>query len=143
MGRSFPLLLLAAALLVGCSGPPAVEDEIRTAIDDYRAGKPEATQDKIDALFARLDADIASAKAAAADKPPSARERANQEIEKMEARRSEFVTRYASARLVRFGRAAGEAARGAGEAAGQAIEDTGRALKDTMREPAPAPEPAP
>ncbi len=143
MRRPFSLMLLATALAIGCSGPPPVEDELRAAIEDYRAGKPEMTQDKVDALFARLDADIASAKAAAAAKPANTREEDNREIDRLETRRSELVTRYASARLVRFGRAAGEAARGAGEAAGQAIEDAGRQLRDGMHDSAPPPATAP
>lgn len=112
MRRSFPLVLLAAAVLVGCSGgPPPVDDELTKLIADFRAGKPEATAQKIDALMAGLDKDIADAKAALADKGPSTREQANRDLQKMEARRDEFVAMYASARLVRFGRASGEAAR--------------------------------
>ena len=112
MRRAFPLVLLAAALLAGCSGaPPPVDDELTTLIADFRAGKPDATAEKIDALMARIETDLKDAKAALADKPPSAREQANRDIEKMETRRDEFVAMYAAARLVRFGRASGEAAR--------------------------------
>ena len=139
--RGGVVVLLAAAMLAGCSGPPPVEDEIKAVIEDYRAGKEGVTSDKVDALFARLDADIASAKAAAAAKPANTREDDNARIAAMEARRSELMIRYASARLVRFGRAAGEAARGTGEAAGQAIEDAGRAMREGMREPSPPPTP--
>jgi len=112
MRRAYPLVLLAAVLLAGCSGgPPPVDDELTTLIADFRAGKPDATVEKIDALMARLDGDIKDAKAALADKPPSAREQAGRDIQKMETRRDEFVSMYASARLVRFGRASGAAAR--------------------------------
>ena len=65
---------LAVAMLSECSKPvaPRTEDELRAAIEAYRQGKPEATQERIEALFARLDAEIATQRADAAAKPQPA-----------------------------------------------------------------------
>src|SRR5262249_38463001 len=63
-----PLVLVLAIVAVSCSKPeaPRTADELRTAIDGYRQSKPDATPDRIEALFARLDADIAKLRADAA-----------------------------------------------------------------------------
>jgi hypothetical protein len=134
-----PTLRVAAALLAGllaaCSGPLPVEDELRQAIEDFRDDKPGVTSAKIDALFAALDAEIATLKATAAAKPAGTSADETRRIAQLEARRSELSQAYASARLVRLGRAAGEAARGVGDSIGQGLEDAGRALREKMQDP--------
>src|SRR5262249_50685600 len=77
---------LAVAVLAECSKPPAprTEDELRAAIEDYRQGKPEATQERIEALFTRVDAEIATQRADAAAKSPQSRDAAAQQVATLE-----------------------------------------------------------
>jgi len=67
-GRAFAALVLAAAC---SSGPPPLREQVRRAVTAHARGDAEATQDHVQALFARLDAEIARMQAAspAATKP--------------------------------------------------------------------------
>lgn len=133
--RSVAVLVLAA-VAAACSRP-STADELRAAIEDYRQDKNGVTPPQIDALFAKLDAEIAARRADAAAKPANARADDDRRIAAAEAERSRLVEEYASAQLTRFGRAAGEAARGVGDAIGKGLEDAGRALRDSVREVPP------
>ena len=126
---------LAVAMLAACSKPaaPRTEDELRAAIEDYRQGKPEATQERIEALFARLDAEIASQRADAAATPPQSRDAAAQQVATLEQGRRDLQQQWIAARLARAGATAGEVLRGLGESIGRGMEDAGRKLRDSMQ----------
>ena len=125
---------LSVAMLADCSKPPAprTEDELRAAIEDYRQGKPEATQERIEALFARLDAEIATQRADAAAKPPQSRDAAAQQVATLEQGRRDLQQQWIAARLTRAGATAGEVLRGLGESIGRGMEDAGRRLRESM-----------
>ena len=128
-------ILLAAVALAGCSKPPAprTADELRTAIENYKQGKPEATQDRIDALFTRLDAEIATQRADAAARPPESRDTAMQQVATVEQQRRDLQQAWIGARLARAGATAGEVLRGLGESLGRGVEDAGRRLRESMQ----------
>jgi hypothetical protein len=126
---------LAVAMLAACSKPaaPRTEDELQTAIEDYRQGKPEATQERIEALFARLDAEIATQRADAAAKPQQSRDAAAQQVATLEQNRRDLQQQWIAARLARAGATAGELLRGLGESLGRGMEDAGRQLRESMQ----------
>ena len=127
--------LLAVTMLAQCSKPaaPRTEDELRAAIEDYRQGKPEATQERIEALFARLDAEIATQRADAAAKPPPSRDAAAQQVATLEQGRRDLQQQWIAARLTRAGTTAGEVLRDLGESIGRGMEDAGRRLRESMQ----------
>jgi hypothetical protein len=129
------MALLAAGTLAGCSKPaaPRTADELRVAIEGYRQGKPEATQERIDALFARLDAEIATQRADAAATPAASRDAAAQQVAALEQDRRDLQQQWIAARLARAGATAGEVLRGLGESLGRGMEDAGRGLRDSMQ----------
>jgi len=132
---SLGAILLAVAALAGCSKPPAprTADELRTAIEDYKQGKPEATQERIEALFTRLDAEIATQRADAAARPPESRDAATHQVATLEHQRRDLQQAWIGARLARAGATAGEVLRGLGESLGRGVEDAGRRLRESMQ----------
>jgi len=126
---------LAVAMLAECSKPaaPKTEDELRSAIEDYRQGKPEATQERIETLFARLDAEIATQRADAAAKPQQSRDAAGQQVATLEQDRRDLQQQWIAARLARAGATAGELLRGLGESLGRGMEEAGRQLRESMQ----------
>jgi hypothetical protein len=136
------IVLVLCAALAACSRP-STQQELRDAIDAYRAGPPqEGDEARIEALFARLDAEIAAARAEAAAETGEARAERQQAVDALAAERRELYAAFVSARFARLGDAAGDALRSAGEALGKQLEDAGRKLRDASRPPpdaAPAP----
>jgi hypothetical protein len=131
------LLLLVALALAACARGDGTE-ELRDAIERYRTGEAEkGEEERIDAMFARLDARIADLRAEAATREGEARARREQEADALASRRSDLHGAYLAARFARLGDAAGDALRSAGEALGKKLEEAGR----KMQEP-PQPEPA-
>src|SRR5262249_30349450 len=104
----------------------------------YRKGKPDASPEHIDALFARLDSDIATLRADAAAKPAPAGEAAAQQVAALEKERRDLREAWISARLARLGATAGEALRGLGESIGRGLEDAGKRLQESTRDTRPA-----
>ena len=130
------LLLLALVAPAACSRPeaPRTAEELRVAIADYDKGKPGATEERINALFARLDADIAARRADAAAEPPASRGPLAQQGATLEAERRDLQQAWIGARLKRVGNTAGEALRGLGESIGRGLEDAGRRLRESAQE---------
>jgi hypothetical protein len=144
MGRPHARTILLPALLaaVACSSQPEAPrtaDELRTAIAGYQQGEPEATEDRINALFARLDADIAARRADAAGASASKREPLLRDVEALEQQRRELQQAWITARLTRVGATAGDALRGLGESLGRGLEDAGRRLREALEEGAGRP----
>jgi hypothetical protein len=148
MSGTWGLVLLGLIPLAACSRPeaPRTADELRAAIADYDQGKPGASEERITALFARLDADIAARRADAAAEPAGSREQLAQQVATLEQERRDLQEVWIAARLRRVGNTAGEALRGLGETIGRGLEDAGRRLRESLEEGAgtrpPAHEPA-
>jgi len=127
-------VLLAALALAACSrpeAPPPTADQLRTAIEDYRQNKPEATEERITTLFARLDADIATKRADATAASPAAREPLTEQVAALERDRRDLQQAWLTARLTRVGATAGDALRSLGESLGRGLEDAGRRLRES------------
>jgi len=139
------LVVLALLAPVGCSRreeAPRTADELRVAIAGFDQGKPDATEERITALFARLDAEIAARRADEAAANPGSREPIAREVTTLETQRRDLQQAWVAARLKRFGNSAGEALRGLGETIGRGLEEAGRRLRESVQEGAgPAPPP--
>ncbi len=136
------LVLLGLLVPAACSRPPAAPrtaDELRVAIADYDQGKPAASEARINALFARLDADIAARRADAAAAPPATREPIVQQIATLEDERRDLQQAWLSARVKRLGVTAGETLRGLGESIGRGLEEAGRRLRESAQDGAGQP----
>lgn len=138
-----PGLLLPGMLLLGaCSSSPdapRTADELRGAIADYQQNAPEPTDERITALFARLDADLAARRADAAAAPAASREPLLREVATREQERRELQQAWITARLTRVGATASDALRGLGESLGRGLEDAGRRLREALEEGAGRP----
>jgi len=134
LARALGLALAGLALALGACSRPDTAGELRQQIDAYRAGAPEASEPKIEALFARLDADIAARRAEAAEREGDARAAAEAEADALESRRRELHAAYLQARFARMGDAAGKALQSAGEAIGKGLEDLGRKMRDSAQQ---------
>ncbi len=129
------LALLLAVVACGTTpDAPRTADELRATIEAYRQGQPEATDARIAALFARLDADIAARRADAAAQPPAERSALTEQVTALETERRELQQAWIAARLTRVGATAGEALRGLGESLGRGLEDAGRRLRESLEE---------
>ena len=144
MWRRVATVGIALALVtagVGCSKPaaPKTADELRAAVEAYQQQKPGVTEERIDALFARLDADIAALRAEAAARPADQRGEVLQQATTLSEERAELQKTYVAARVARFGATAGDMLRGLGEQLGKGLEDAGRRLRDSMQDGGAAP----
>ena len=119
-------------IVAACGGPPSkTTDELRAAIAAYERGEPGADEERIAALFARVDADIASLRAEELGRPPGERAGVAAEREALVAERSDLAASWTRARIARLGDAAGQALRGVADQLGQGLEDAGRALRES------------
>jgi hypothetical protein len=130
-----------ALVTAGCSKPaaPKTADELRAAVEAYQQQKPGVTDERIEALFARLDADIAGLRADAAARPADQRGELLQQASDLSAQRADLQKTYVAARVARFGATAGDMLRGLGEQIGKGLEDAGRRLRDSMQDQGGAP----
>ena len=133
-------LALATAGL-GCSKPaaPKTADDLRAAVEAYQQQKPGVTDERVEALFARLDADIAELRADAAARPADQRGELLQQASDLSAQRADLQKQYVAARVARFGATANDMLRGLGEQIGKGLEDAGRRLRDSMQDQGGAP----
>ncbi len=123
-------IVLGFALVAACGATTDTPAELRDAIAAYERRDPAASEDRIAALFARLDADVASARAEELSMAPSDRAPATARREALEAERRDLEGAYVKARVARLGVAADEALRGMAEQLGRGLEDAGRALRE-------------
>jgi hypothetical protein len=125
-------------VLAACgSQGPRTSGELRDAIDAYERAEPDASQDRIKALFAKLDAEIAALKAEELARPADERREIAARRETLAAERRELQSAYLRARVARLGTATEDALETMGEELGKGLEDAGRALRESMREGAP------
>jgi hypothetical protein len=122
------VLAVAACTRSGESTANALRDEIAA----YERADPAASEDRIAALFAKLDAEIAARRADELEKPPAERPPVTAEREALAATRRDLQAEYLKARIKRLGVAADEALRGMADQLGRGLEDAGRALRDAM-----------
>jgi hypothetical protein len=130
------LATLSVVLAAGCGertapAAPAVE-RLEVAIAAYVEGAPEPTAEEIDALFVRLDADIAAARADAVEAEGEARITAEARARDLERRRRELMQAYVEARVARLGDAAADTVRDVGRKIGEGIEDAGRKIRESL-----------
>jgi hypothetical protein len=118
--------------LAACGHRPTT-DELRVTIAAYEHGDAGATEDRIAALFAKLDAEVAAAKADELATPADARAEAAARRATLEAERRDLQIAYLQARVKRLGVAADDALKGLGDQLGRSLEEAGRALRDSMR----------
>ena len=109
----------------------ATTEELRSQIEAYERGDTAATDDRIAALFARLDAEISSMKAEELEQPPDRRAELAQRRSGLETQRRDLQTAYLQARVKRLGVAADDALRSLGEQLGRGLEDAGRKLRES------------
>jgi hypothetical protein len=124
--------LVLCAALAACT-QRTTTDELRETIAAYERADAGATEDRIAALFAKLDAEVAALKAEELAKPADAREEVAARREALVAERRGLQTAYLQARVKRLGVAADDALKGLGDQLGQSLEEAGRALRESMR----------
>jgi hypothetical protein len=122
------ILLLAAAC---ARRDTATADELRSAIAAYERGDADVTDDRITALFARLDSEVSALKAEELEQPPDRRaDLAARRAALADARRDLEVA-YLRARVKRVGVAADDALKSLGDQLGRGLEEAGRALRES------------
>jgi hypothetical protein len=138
MRRTARILGFGLLLLAGCAtpaAPPSVTDELRTALGAYEQGDAGVTDDRLKALFARLDAEVATAVAVEMETPAAERPPRTAAREALEAERRELQGRYVKAQIARLGEEAGKALKSMGEQIGKGIEEAGRRMQESMQPP--------
>jgi hypothetical protein len=122
---------LAVVIGLGCErGERATIEELRTAITAYAAGESAPSEAQIDALFARLDADIAALRAeAATNQTTDAGERAAA----LQRERFALWQTYVKAKVERLRGAAENTVRDVGKQIGQGLEEAGRRIQESMQ----------
>jgi hypothetical protein len=126
--------LVAGGLLAACGDPGArTAEDLRKEIAAYQRADSAASEERIAALFARLDAELAALRADELAKAPNERAEITRRREALAAERRELQGAYVQARMARLGVAAEEALRGMAEQLGRGLEDMGRALRESGR----------
>jgi hypothetical protein len=130
--RAACVVLAVFALACGQPAGQKTAQELRGEIDAYEHAASTANEDRIAALFAKLDADIATLRADELSNPPAERGEIAAQREQLEGERRELQTAYLKARVARLGVATEEALRGMADQLGKGLEDAGRALRESM-----------
>lgn len=130
------LLALAAAsigIAIGCGdrGASTVE-RLEAAIAAHADGASEPSDEEIATLFARLDADVAAARADAAEAEGEAKVGAEARARELETRRQELMQAYLQAKVGRLGEAAADTVRDVSRKVGEGLEDAGRRIRESM-----------
>lgn len=133
MARTLLTCVAIALLEVGCSRPGRqTTEELRAQIEAYQRGD-EVSEDRITALFARLDAEIATLRAEEAETAPSGRAEVTARREKLEEDRRTLQSEYLKARVARLGDAATKALKSVGDQIGQGLEEAGRKMREASQ----------
>lgn len=127
------LLLAAVAVLpAACSRPTDIPAEIEAQIEAYRKEPSDAQQSRIEASFAKLDAEIAQMRADAEAKTGAAKEDALAKADALSARASELRKSWYGARFGAASDAAKEAVKQLGATIGKGIESAGKKMQDAI-----------
>ena len=122
--------LVFAVVLAACgSGPTRHTETLREEIAKYERADAGASEERIAALFAQVDADVAALRAEELAKPAGERAELTRRREALAAERRELQAVYVRARVARLGVAAEEALRGLTDQLGRGLEDMGRTLR--------------
>jgi hypothetical protein len=135
--RSLALLslLLAAGLCVlaaSCTRHTDVAAEIEAQIEAYKMEPSDALQSRIEASFARLDAEVAEMRADAETKTGPARDETLGKADALAARGSELRKRFYAARFGAASEAAKNAVKQLGVTIGKGLESAGEKMKDAL-----------
>jgi hypothetical protein len=127
------LLLAAVAVLpAACSRPTDVPAEIEAQIEAYRKEPSDLLQTRIEASFAKLDAEIAEIRAGAGAKTGAAKDEALAQADALSARASELRKSWYGARFGAASDAAKEAVKQLGVTIGKGIESAGEKMKNAI-----------
>lgn len=127
------LLLAGIALLpTACSRPTDVPAEIEAQIEAYRKEPSDALQSRIEASFAKLDAEIAEIRADADTKTGAAKDETLAKADALSARASELRKSWYGARFGAASDAAKEAVKQLGATIGKGIESAGQSVKNAF-----------
>jgi len=128
------LIVLSGLLLVACTKPvPRTTEELGAAITAYEHGEAGVTDARIDALFARLDADIAALRAEELAEPEDARSEFSAQRAALEGERRGLQEAYLKARVTRLGTAARKTIDALSDQVGRTLEDAGRSLREAAQ----------
>jgi len=134
--RSPALVVLAlaalAALPAACSRPTDVPAEIEAQIEAYRKEPSDAQQSRIEASFAKLDAEVAELRADAGTRTGNAKDETFAKADALSARASELRRSWYGARFAAAGDAAKNAVKQLGVTIGKGIESAGEKMKSAI-----------
>lgn len=136
MMRSLLACVALGMLALACSRPEPEKrtlDELRAGVEAYQRGDAGVTEERLNALFARLEADVAALRADEAEATPPERPPLTARREALEAEGRRLQGEYLNARVARLGEAAGDALRSVGEQIGQGLEEAGRRMREAAR----------
>ena len=121
--------------MTACGQPSATHtaEQLRAAIAAYKRGDTGVTEDQIAALFAKLDAEVATARADELSKPVGERADLTKRRESLEADRRDLQGEYLQARVTRLGVQAQDALKDMADQLGRGLEDMGRSLRESSR----------
>jgi hypothetical protein len=129
---AFLLLVAAVASPFGCSSRHDTAAELEVQIARYRKEPSDALATRIDASFARLDADVAEIRADAETKSGAAKESALARADALEQRGAELRKEYFGARVDVAADAAKNAVKQFGNKVGEGLETAGEKVKDAL-----------
>jgi hypothetical protein len=128
-------LLLAAGLCVlaaSCTRRGDVAAEIAAQIAAYEKEPSDALQARIEASFARLDAEVAELRADAETRTGAAKDEALAKADALAARGSELRKKFYAARFGAASEAAKNAVKQLGVTLGKGLESAGEKMKDAL-----------
>ena len=127
------LLLAGIALLpVACSRPTDLPAEIEAQVEAYRKEPSDALQSRIEASFAKLDAEIAEIRASAETKTGAAKDETLAKADALSTRASDLRKSWYGARFGAASDAAKEAVKQLGATIGKGIESAGQSVKNAF-----------
>jgi len=127
-----PFVLVALAACGPAAGTHTAE-QLRDTIAAYKRGDAGVTEDQVAALFAKLDAEVATVRADELSKPAGERAELTKRREGLEADRRDLQGEYLQARVTRLGVQAQDALKGMADQLGRGLEDMGRSLRESSR----------
>lgn len=132
-------LLLVSLLLAGlailpaaCSRPTDIPAEIEAQIQAYRKEPSDALQSRVEASFAKLDAEIAEMRADAETRTGAAKDEAVAKADALAARESELRKSWYGARFGAASDAAKNAVKQLGASIGKGLESAGEKMKNAL-----------
>ena len=127
------LMIIVLLAVAGCADRELrTADRLEAAIATYGESGSAEVDAEITALFARLDAEIATARADAAEASGADRTGAEARAQALGERRTVLAQAYLQAKVARLGDEAAETMRDVGRKIGEGIEDARRRLRESM-----------